>query len=186
MGVFMDAWSELEGALRGLLILLSGAPWHTAISIAAAIPDFGRMQELLLALGVTQLADKKDRDELEAICRYFLISNRYRNAIVHGQWGLKWTTGAGADKPPAWFRGYLVIDIVKRIHAVNGVDAKAQDQYVFTIERLNERADKAREFTKRIAAFSKRIEGRVGLSERSPESPSTDEVGDAGSVEPKD
>jgi hypothetical protein len=181
----MGAWSELEGALRNLLIVLSGAPWQTAISIAAAIPDFGRMQELLQALGVMQLADKEDRNELEAICRYFLISNRYRNAIVHGEWGLKWTTGDGVDAPAMWFRGYLNIDIVKRVQAQNGGDKSAADQYVFTIERLNERADKAAMFTKRIAAFSKRIEGRIRLPERSPESPLSDVSGDSGSVEPK-
>ncbi len=182
----MSAWGELEGALRRLLIVLSGAPWQTAISIAAAIPDFGRMQELLQALGAMQLDDKEDRDELEAICRYFLISNRYRNSIVHGEWGLAWTTGDGVNAPAAWFRGYLNIDLMKRIQAQNGTDAKAQDQYVFTIERVNERADKARAFTQRIAAFSKRIEGRIRLPERGAESPPSDEGGDSRIFKPKD
>jgi hypothetical protein len=168
LGRFMSAWSEVEGALRRLLIVLSGAPWQTAISIAAAIPDFGRMQELLRALSVMQLANKEDRDELEAICSYFLISNRYRNAIVHGEWGLSWTTGDGVDAPAVWFRGYLNIDITKRIQAQGGRDKSAADQYVFSIERLNERADKAIKFAERIAAFSKGIEGKVQLPENGP------------------
>jgi hypothetical protein len=115
-----------------------------------------------------------------------LISNRYRNAIVHGEWGLKWTTGDGTDAPAVWFRGYLNIDILKRIQAQSGRDKSAADQYVFTIERLNERTDKAGVFAKRIEAFSKRIEGRIRLPERGPKSPSSDEERDAGSVEPKD
>jgi hypothetical protein len=131
------------------------------------------MQELLLALGAIQLAEANDRKELEGICSYLLISNRYRNSIVHGQWVL--TDDRTPPSPfgfslpaKAWVRVYTMIDKVKEFLAVVGEDQKAQEQYVFTIDRLNERAAKARKFAVRISDFSEKIKGRVRLPERGP------------------
>jgi hypothetical protein len=61
-----------------------------------------------------------------------------------------------------------MIDKVKEFLAVVGEDQKAQEQYVFTIDRLNERAAKARKFAVRISDFSEKIKGRVRLPERGP------------------
>jgi hypothetical protein len=86
LGNFMDACSELEANIRQLLSVLSGAHPQTSFSIATAIPDIGRMCELLLALGELQLDDPVMQKELKDICDYLLKSSKFRNSIVHGQW----------------------------------------------------------------------------------------------------
>jgi hypothetical protein len=164
LGRFMDEWSQLEASLRDLLHILSQAPSEAAFSIAAAIPDLGRMNELLQALGQLYL-EKDDQDELAAIGKYLLISTRYRNSIVHGQWGLthnkerKVTLGVVHDL--MWIRIYTLIDKQKETYAALGMDAAAQERFVFTIERLQERAQKVLEFTNRIYRFSEGIKERI-------------------------
>lgn len=173
LGRFMDAWSQLEANLRSLLGVLSGAPPETAFSIAAAIPDNGRMHDLLLALGDLQLEEADDRKELKELCQHLLISNRYRNSIVHGQWVL--TDDRTPPSPfgfalpsKAWVRVYTMIDKIKEFFAVIGEDEKAREQYVFTVDRLKERTTSARGLSARISAFSERIKGRVRLPTRGP------------------
>src|SRR5665213_467121 len=87
MGRFIDAWSQVEWEMRNLLRILSQAPAEAAGPIAAAIPDNGRMAELLQVLG-EQYLEPTERGELDAIIGHVKISNTYRNSIVHGHWGL--------------------------------------------------------------------------------------------------
>jgi hypothetical protein len=93
--------------------------------------------ELLQALGQLYL-EEDDQDELAAIGKYLLISTRYLNSIVHGQWGLttnrerKVTLGVVHDL--MWIRIYTLIDKKKETFAALGMDAAAQEQFVFTIE----------------------------------------------------
>jgi hypothetical protein len=168
LGAFMDAWSELEGSLRNLLRILSGAPSEISFSIAAAIPDNGRLKELLLALGRIQLTKIDDCIELQKICEYLLVSNRYRNSIIHGQWICTNNREPGPEPRHRymWVRVYQLIDKAKEFEAAVGIDKKAADQYVFTIPRLKERAQKARDFAERVKGFSEKIEGRVRKPKR--------------------
>jgi hypothetical protein len=170
LGRFMDAWSELEANLRALLSVLSGAPAEASFSIAAAIPDTGRLRDLLLALGRLQLEDGRDQTELSEICEYLLIQNRYRNSIVHGQWLLTnnraQTSVRGVVHPYMWVRAYTLVDKTKEFNAVLGRDVKAEDQYVFTVERLEQRVQKVRDFSGRISKLTEEIRGRVRLPKR--------------------
>jgi hypothetical protein len=165
LGRFMDAWSQLEASLRALLAVLSQAPTDSAFPIAAAIPDLGRMKELLETLGETYLADSDDQKELLEITKYLAISAQYRNSIVHGQWGLTSnrdkvaTWGVVHDK--MWIRIYTFIDKFKEFEAALGRDPQAEKRYVFTVPRLQERTQKARAFADRIDKFSERIQGRL-------------------------
>ena len=165
----MDAWSELEASIRTLLTILSAAPPQTAFSIAAAIPDVGRLQELLLALGDIQLEEPVDLKELKEICSYFLLSSKYRNSIVHGQWLLtnnRMPPPFGLFPQFVWVRTYTIIDKTKEFMAVIGTDEKTAKRHVFTVDRLNERAEKARKFVERVKEFSERIRGRVRFHNR--------------------
>jgi hypothetical protein len=173
LGSFMDAWSQLEAMFRTLLSILSGAPPETSFSIAAAIPDVGRMNDLLLALGDIQLSDAEDRKELKAICKYLLTCSKYRNSIVHGQWVLTNNrvepTPISASGPAyMWVRVYSIVDKTKAFNAVLGRDEDLAEKHVFTIQRLYERASKARMFAVRVSALSDRIAERVRLPKRGP------------------
>ncbi len=161
MGRFMEAWSQLEASLRDLLSALSGAPDRAAFSIAAAIPDNGRMQELLLALGNMASIDLDEMKELKAICEHLQTSNRYRNHIVHGQWINASDTSKPATaspyKPRMWLRVYTVIDKRKEFDAVMGWDEKARKLYVFSVARLEERALSALALADRITRLKELV-----------------------------
>jgi hypothetical protein len=168
LGRFMDAWSMLEAEIRNLLRLLSRAPDQAAFAIAAAIPDMRRMNELLVALGELHLGSD-DQAELAKICKELLISNKYRNSIVHGQWGCTNNRDSkpvgGIVYPFMWVRFYTFINKTDEFEAVLGRNKGAQKQYVFSVERLEERAQKARDFRDQISAFSERIAGRAGSNQ---------------------
>ncbi len=161
LGRFMDAWSQLEAELRDLLSVLSGAPQQAAFSIAAAIPDMGRMKDLLLSLGALFIQDEHDRKELQEVCQGLVIYGRHRNSIVHGQWGLtnnrdRIMTG-GIVHEHMWIRIYTMIDKQKEFKAAVGDDADAATQYVFTVRRLAERTGKVLKMADRVGALSNRI-----------------------------
>lgn len=164
LGRFMDAWSQLESMLRELLHVLSHAPREAAWSIAAAIPDLGRMRELLEALGRSYL-NADDQKELADILQYLRVSNGYRNAIVHGQWGLtnnrSRTSIDGVIHDFMWIRIYVMIDKRREFVAALGLDEKTEKQYVFTVEKLEERAKKTKAFALRVGAFSDAISERL-------------------------
>ena len=169
LGRFMDAWSQLEANIRALLSALSAAPPETSFSIAAAIPDVGRMYDLLMALGATQLETPEDMKELEEICDHFRISSKFRNSIVHGQWLLtnnRMPPPFGSYPPYMWVRVYTIIDKMKEFNAVVGADEKTAQQHVFTIEHLNQRAQSARILGARVSRFSESIKTRVRFPER--------------------
>jgi hypothetical protein len=56
-----------------------------------------------------------------------------------------------------------MIDKTKEFYAVIGGDEKTERRHVFTVERLNERAQKAREFAQRISLFSHTNRNRLRL-----------------------
>lgn len=164
LGRFMDAWSQLESMLRELLHVLSHAPREAAWSIAAAIPDLGRMRELLEALGRLYLSED-DQKELADILQYLRVSNGYRNAIVHGQWGLTNNRSRaaidGVIHDFMWIRIYVVIDKRREFGAALGLDTKTEKQYVFTVKKLEERVEKLRAFAHRVGAFGDAISKRL-------------------------
>lgn len=163
LGQFMNAWSDLEGSLRILLGLLSGASPQVAQAIAAAIPDLGRMRELLMALGAAHLDDAEQK-ELDELCKYLTISAMYRNSIVHGQWGIVGNTIIDEDGREVmrseWMRIYVIIDPQRESDAVAGLNTADRERYVFSISRLHERAQKAADFSKKIYAFADKIRTR--------------------------
>ena len=168
MGEFMNAWSELEAQLRSMLSALAGTQIEISIAIGAAIPDNGRMKELLLVLGDIQLRGDADRAELAGICEHLSIANAYRNSIVHGQWLVRnnrEATGPGAH-PYEWVRVYSIIGRSKEMAAVFGTDETSEKRWVFTIKRLTERAASAAGLADRIRRFQKGIRARVRHPER--------------------
>ncbi len=176
MGRFIDAWSQVEWEMRNLLRILSKAPAEAAGPIAAAIPDNGRMAELLQVLGKRYL-ESTECDELDGIIEHVKISNNYRNSIVHGHWGLTSNREKVATRGTVydfmWIRVYIFIDKLKELNAALGRDPAAQDRYIFSVQRLTKRAQSAHKLADRIQTFSQRIERRLGNTEPSPQNPSS-------------
>jgi hypothetical protein len=167
LGHFMDEWSQLEARLRSLLGSLAGTHFEVGFAIGSAIPDLGRMQELLQVLGDLQLKDAKDRKELKKICDYLIIQIRYRNSIVHGQWLIRNSRKRGPeDHLFEWVRVYSIIGRAKEMAAVLGRDEKGEEKWVFTIDRLNERSAKTKALSERIRKFLEGIHTRVRFPER--------------------
>jgi hypothetical protein len=160
MGSFMYAWSRVEMALHSLFRSLSGTSDAVAHAIANAIPDVGRMAELLTALGALHLTSD-DQKELAEIRKYLLIQGRYRNSIVHGFWGLRPNSTKrpidGVIHQAEWVRVYYVIDKAEMGRSVIGKDEKGHDKYVFNLPRLQERAEKALLFSSRIDALTLKL-----------------------------
>jgi hypothetical protein len=142
MGAFIDAWSQLEQSLRGLIQSLSGATGLAAVSIAAAIPDNGRMRELLLALGALRLQGT-DQKALEGLCERFRVANTFRNSIIHGRWIVTLDARETRKHPHKWARVYVMIDHIKEFRAVLDPSNPDHKKHVFDVNRIKERTSKA-------------------------------------------
>ena len=170
LGRYLTAWSNLEHSLRFLLARLIGTTFEIGFSVAAAIPDNGRMQELLRALGRLQLDDSDDLNELVEICKHVQDSSHHRNRIVHGTWVVTNDRHEEARSGRAaymWVRAYPLPDKERERMAITGHSPKDEKKYVYSVARLIERAEKADALGKRIGAFNLRIENRTGKPESS-------------------
>jgi len=164
MGRFMHAWSQVELSLHMLFQNLSGAAGKTGQAIAHAIPDIGRMADLLTALGGLNLPEE-DKKELKEIRKYLLVQARYRNSIVHAMWPLR----PNIEKRPIdglihdkeWVRVFYVIDRSELGRAVLGVDKQAHDKFVFNVPRIQHRAKKAIELSNWVRAFALKLYRRT-------------------------
>lgn len=160
LGRFMDAWSDVEQQLRFLLQQLSGTDGAIAYAISAAVPDLGRMRDLLKAIGSIRLQGS-DLAELDNICSDVQRQAQHRNTIVHGRWGLtnnvEQTPILGVIHDLKWVRVYNVVDQSIELQAVLGKNEKAQRRYVFSVARLDERSVKARSLAQRITALALRV-----------------------------
>lgn len=162
LGRFMDAWSQLEGAMRRLLAVLGGLEWYAAGPIAAAIPDNGRMAELLVALGRARKLPKEELETLEDLLKGLKTYMQRRNAIVHGQWCLINKRGEteleGAVHPMMWIRTYVFIDQVEGFHAAMGRGKTRHKDRVFTITQLNEQTAKTVKLGGQFLALADRLQ----------------------------